>query len=331
VGKPVTASGDVVSPEKAVDGLYHNGGAGTKIPVAAAAPFSWIAINVGAGPDRVLLSWTDAGFTPYNVVTGGAPTGYEIATSGDSTSGSDGTWETVVTVTGNTVRTRAHTFAFTGKSWVKLTVTAGAAGGAFIDEIAIHDVTQAGSGRPADTWFFMGDSITQGAFNWNFVDSFNAAVTAAHPAYHPVMLNGGIAYELSTDGLGHIDQWLQLNPDIQHFAIMYGTNDAAGDKLPDATPFQANMTSIVEKVLAAGRVPILARIPYSTTAHANVADFDAIVDAIATGHGLPCGPDLYGYFMAHPDQLSDGVHPTPTGYDAMNRLWADDVSRLYAN
>lgn len=332
MGKPVTASAGVTNAPKAVDGAYHNGTAAAFPATATADAPAWLAINVGAGPTHLLLTWTDVGYTPYNVVTGGAPGSYKIEVSGDSTNGQDGAWQMVASATGNTVRARGHRFPFAGKSWVRFAVTGPAAGGGAVqlDEIALHDLTASGEAAPPDTWFFMGDSITQGAFMRNLNVRFDTDVRKGRPAYYPAMLNGGIGGELSSDGVRHIGDWLTFNADFTHIPILYGTNDSWGDKTAATSGFEQNMTMIVDAVLAAGKVPILARIPYATVAHATLADFNAIIDRITTARGLPCGPDFYGWFKDHPTELSDdGVHPNGLGYASMNRLWAEAALRLY--
>jgi lysophospholipase L1-like esterase len=338
IGKPIMASAGVTNPAVSVDGKYHNAGTATLFP-AAQYP-GWVAIQLGAGPTRLLLLWSDPGYNDYNNVGGGAPNAYHIETSADSTNGSDGTWTMVADVMGNPVRNRAHTFDFTGMSWVRFTITLGpqpstpvtppAVTSSNIDEIEIHDISASGTANPPDTWFFMGDSITKGAFQRSLASPFDADVHTAHPAYAPTVLAGGIGGELSTMGVAHIDQWLALNPDIQHWAILYGTNDS-WDNAGDAAPgMGTNLQTIVSKILAAGRVPILGRIPYASQHHATLPVFNAVVDQVATSNKLPCGPDFYGYFAEHPDQLGpDGVHPGDPGYVAMNKLWADMAGRLY--
>ncbi len=91
------------------------------------------------------------------------------------------------------------------------------------------------------------------------------------------------------------------------------------------------MTDIVDRLLAAGRVPILARIPYASTAHDTLPEFNAVIDRLTRERGLPCGPDLYAHFQASPDELNtDGVHPNSLGYTQMNGVWADAALPLYA-
>jgi lysophospholipase L1-like esterase len=318
-----------------------------------------------ASPTRLLLSWTDSGYTDYNKpADGGSPSDYAIEVSADGVTwtaalGSDGL---PVTVTNNPVRNRAHSFAFpAGMTWVRMLITK-----AFtttntttnvttpvdirIDEIALHDLSATGpTARPQDSWFFLGDSITAGAFQRNRATNFDTAITTAHPGFTPIMLAGGIGGEFSSNGVTHVDMdmWLQLNPDIEHIAILYGTNDSWGDKTPASASYMANMMDIVQKALAAGRVPILARVPYAYDPdkpldHATVPAFNAIVDSITATEMLPCGPDFYTYFAGHVDLLNtitnppephmcnnDDVHPLPAGYAQVNQIWADTVSGLY--
>ena len=355
VGKMVTASAGVTNAANVVDGMYHGTPAAAFPTTVSAASPGWIAIQIvggadagtdgGTGPSRLMLAWTDGGYMPFNTLAAGAPAAYHVEVSGDTTDGSDGTWTTVADVPANTVGARAHTFDFTGKTWVRFTVTAVATDSTNapiatrIDEIEVHDISASSSARPADTWFFFGDSITQGAFQRDLNARFDTGIHADHPAYSPVMLNGGIAAELSHDGLRHIQQdgWLDpINPDFQHIAILFGTNDSWGDKDPASTDFEASMNAIVDAVLAAGRVPILGRIPFASemagqaTMHATIPAFNAIIDNITATKNLPCGPDFYAYFQAHPEQLGpDGVHPAQTGYAAMNRLWTEAMTHLY--
>ena len=48
-----------------------------------------------------------------------------------------------------------------------------------------------------------------------------------------------------------------------------------------------------------------------------------VLDEVARQEGLLPGPDLYGWFKAHPDRLADGLHPDGPGSSDMQRLWAD--------
>ena len=322
-----------------VNGTYHNGGWNAGSPTTATP--AWVAIKLAAGPTRILVSWDDGGTYNYKDPAGtpvyGLAADYHFEVSADSTNGMDGTWTAVGTaVTGNHVRTRAHALDFTGKSWIKMVITAApaeASNGVQIGEIDVHDISATGADLPDDTWFFMGDSITAFAFDRRATNqpSFAAAInTATNKTYFPAMINGGIGGEKSSDGLARLAQVLALNPDYHFIALSYGTNDAAGSQIPPST-FQTNMQMMIDMVKAAGREPVIPHIPWATDgSHAAVPMYDTVIDTLTRTNQLQVGPDLTAYFMMHTDQLmSDGLHPADAGQMAMNQLWADAMRVVY--
>jgi lysophospholipase L1-like esterase len=112
--------------------------------------------------------------------------------------------------------------------------------------------------------------------------------------------------------------------------ILYGTNDSWGNKLPDATGFRAELEELVQRLLDAGRVPFVGTIPFSTTAHDTLPEWNTVIDSVVADKGLPCGPDFYTWFRDHPDDLSsDGVHPNTAGYRSMNQIWAETMQAFY--
>ncbi len=320
-----------------VNGTYHNGGWNAGSPTAAAP--AWVAIKLTAGPTRILVSWDDGGTYNYKDPAGtpvyGLAADYHFEVSSDSTNGMDGTWTTAgAPVTGNHVRTRAHALDFTGKSWLKMVITAApaeASSGVQIGEIDVHDISATGAGLPDDTWFFMGDSITAFAYDRTNPPSFATLIdTATAHAYFPAMINGGIGSELTGSGLARLDEALALNPDTHFFAITYGTNDSWGNKT-DTSTFRSNLQMMIDKIKAAGRTPVLSHVPYSAdNAHETLAQFNAVVDDLTRTNQLQVGPDFTTYFMQHTDQLQDDhVHPAPAGRQAMNQLWADAMRVVY--
>jgi lysophospholipase L1-like esterase len=320
-----------------VNGTYHNGGWNAGSPTSAAP--AWVAIKLTAGPTRVLVSWDDGGTYDYKDPAGtpvyGLAADYHFEVSSDSTNGMDGTWAAAgAPVTGNHVRTRAHALDFTGKSWIKMVITAApaeASNGVQIGEIDVHDISATGAGLPDDTWFFMGDSITAFAYDRTNPPSFATLIdTATAHTYFPAMINGGIGGELTSSGLARLDEALALNPDYHFFAITYGTNDSWGNKT-DTSAFRTNLQMMIDKIKAAGRTPVLSHVPYSDDrAHDTLAPFDAVVDDLTRTNQLQVGPDFTAYFMQHTDQLQDDkVHPAPAGRQAMNQLWADAMRVVY--
>lgn len=292
---------------------------------------AWVALDIGKGAARVLLGWSAGGSFNYEETDYGSPGSYRIETSANSTDGADGAWKTVAGVTAVTTHGGAHSFDFAGQRWVKLVITSAPAAspnGVQIDEIEVHDVSVGVS----DAWFFMGDSITAFAFGRPPPHElgFAARVHQRHPRHFPAVINGGIGGEKSDEGVRHIDEWLAKNPDAHFWGVAYGTNDAAGDAT-DTSRFRENLTTILDRVQRAGRVPILTSIPFAADGqHRNIPRFNAVIDELRRARSLPAGPDLYTWFLAHPEELRDGLHPDDRGIGSMNRLWAEAVDPLYA-
>jgi lysophospholipase L1-like esterase len=322
---------------------YHDGGWSTPV---AALPAS-VAINLGAGPTRLLVQWDDGGTynykTPPSSTVYGLPLAYTIDVSGDSSDGTDGTWTSVVTVTDNAVRSRGHAIDFTGKSWLRMSITAAptniSGNGVQIGEIDVHDISATGTGLPDDTWFFMGDSLTALAYDRAAAHqpSFAAGINAALPDYFPAMLNGGIGSETSAMGLARLPEALALNPDYRFFVLGYGTNDVNHGTVAS---FRTNMQAMIDMVKGAGRLPIIPRIPYAgNAAYANVPAYNSVVDELVASNQLNAGPDLFAYFMGHPEEftcppcgsgrLTDNLHPNDVGLAAMNQLWTEAARPLY--
>ncbi|ACL65260.1 conserved hypothetical protein [Anaeromyxobacter dehalogenans 2CP-1] len=307
-----------------VDGVYRGDAWSGGFPTPAAP--AWVAIRIGRGPSRVLLSWTSSHNHDYREQQYGAPVDYRIETSADSRDGRDGTWRTAVEARGNPVRSRAHALDFTGQRWVRLVVTALSPRvnewGLFLDEIDVHDLSVGGD----DVWVFLGDSIGAGVFDRAAAHrpSFADAIARAHPGYQPAMIDAGFCRARTWEVAERIDEVLALNPDARVFAIVLGANDG------DLPRLRAGLERIVERVRAAGRIPVVARIPFQTRyGYDWVAQKNAVVDAVVAAQGLLPGPDLYAWFRDRPDRLADGLHPDAEGAVAMSRLWAEAAAPLY--
>jgi lysophospholipase L1-like esterase len=307
-----------------VDGVYRGAAWGGGVP-SEAAP-AWAAIRLGPGPTRVLLSWTSSHNHDYRDLFHGAPVDYRIETSGDSTDGADGTWRVAAAVRGNPVRSRAHAVDFAGQRWIRLAVTALAPErnrwGLFLDELDVHDLSLGGD----DVWVFLGDSIGAGVFDRAAAHrpSFADRIAAAHPGYAPAMIDAGFCRARTGEVLARIDEVLAWNPDARVFAITLGAND------PDPETFRRDLDALVAKVQAAGRIAVVARIPFQTKYGDDfVAPKNRAVDAVTAERRLLAGPDLDGWFRARPERLADGLHPDDAGSIEMSRLWAEAVAPLY--
>lgn len=294
-----------------------------------------LALPVQPVSGDLLLEWNSSGTSDYISPpagpTYGLPASYTIATSADSTDGSDGTWRQVVSVTDNIARTRAHRFPFAGARWVRMTVTSavpGPLGDTFaIDEIDLHDATDG----TEDTVFFLGDSITAAAFTRCPANqpSFAELARRADPRRFPAMVNGGVGGVNIGYGVSVIEDWLALNLDFHIWAIGYGTNDA-WQKVPPAV-FEEQLQTLVDRIVEAGHVPVIGRIPFAAKgpADADVRALNRVIDRVAARNGLLPGPDLYAWFSANPGELRDGVHPSDAGTRSINRLWYEALRPLY--
>ena len=238
-------------------------------------------------------------------------------------------WTAAVTVTGNVRGARMHVLDMAGCNWIRLRVTAaeGKADGACDVNFDVHDLSGGGN----DTWLFLGDSITAGAMGNSYGTGFAAYVNRMRPAYFPLQINGGIGGLTSRDGRAHIGEWLADFPG-RYVVIAYGTNDAWGNI--GAARYSENTAAMVEAVIAAGKIPVVPKIPYAAEPGVlrNLADYNAQVDRIYARYPevIP-GPDFGAVLREHPEYLGpDGVHPSSAGYENMRRIWAQTMAeRVY--
>jgi lysophospholipase L1-like esterase len=308
-----------------VDGSYRTDawGGGQPTPERPA----WAAVQLPPGLARVLVSWTSSHNHDLFEQFYGAPRDYRLETSADSTDGRDGSWNTAVEVRDNPARTRAHAIDLRGRRWVRLSVTRLPdrvnQWGLFLDELEVHDLSRGGD----DVWVFLGDSITAGVFDRApaHQPAFDRWVTSLHPGYTPLMVNAGLPRLRSWEAIDRVDEVLALNPDARVVAVTIGSNDG------DLARLRAALHGIVGKIRAAGKIPLLARIPFQTKYGQDyVAVKNEVVDEVVRDEGLRPGPDLYALFKAHPEQLHDGLHPDGPGSVEMQRAWAVAAAPLYA-
>ncbi|GEJ57797.1 GDSL-type esterase/lipase family protein [Anaeromyxobacter diazotrophicus] len=311
--------------EVLVDGRYRTSAVWCGGHPTPAAP-AWVAIEVGGGHDRLLLSFTSSGNHDWRDQVNGAPADYRIETSADSRDGADGHWRTAVSVTGNPVRARAHALDFHHQRWVRLVVTRLPEPmnpwGLFLDEIDVHDLSRGGT----DGWVFLGDSITSTVFDRApaHQPSFAEAVAARHPGYFPAMVSAGQGSLHHRDAPRLVDEVLALLPEARVVVLGFGSNDG------DPAAFRADLVEAIRRVRAAGRIAIVPRIPFRPGSPVDYpARLNAVVDEVTATLGLLPGPDLYAWFRDHPEQLADGLHPDDRGAVEMSRLWAEAVAPLY--
>ena len=284
---------------------------------------TYIVFQLSQPLSHFLFQWMSSANYNYNETRYGAPGSYQIQVSSNSTDGSNGSWETVVTVQDNVWAARAHEIKGTGIRWVRFQVTSyGPNSDAIsIDEVDIHDLSLCRAGDTVDTWGFIGDSNTADTY-WRDPQGeppFNEQVHALQPARFPSMINFGIGGNNSAMLLERLQETIDNNEGIYFWAICIGSNDG------NAAQYEQNLESIINILVDNGKQPIVARIPYRTDPEFNnvVRALNEVVDKLTAQYDLPAGPDLYAYFEQNPSHLRDGLHPTYTdGVNAIQKLWA---------
>lgn len=330
-GKPVTCSKDnalVGGPNSITSGLYGQwsfwGSPDNSLP-------SWCSIHIGVGPSRLMVAW----YSDYDedvarwVSTGRMPQSYTLSVSANSTDGRNGDWHVVTTISGNPAHIRESVIPFAGDAWVRMTITQAqdhpTQDSILIDQIDCWDV----SASLKNTVLFEGDSITALSFDRSTdPTSFDLLMHQYDSGLFPSMLDEGMG-GWTSDGAAHnIDKWLALNPDVNYWLLEWGTNDAFA--MTDPTTVRANLQTVIDKIKAAGHVPVIARIPPVITTDGSqaqiTAEIEAInrqIDALTQANHLIPGPDLYAVIGKNPTSYlqSDGIHPTGAGKKAINNAW----------
>ena len=239
-------------------------------------------------------------------------------------------WKKLATVKGNVYHSRQHVVDLSGYHWVRVVVHS--VDNASGPHAAINlDVYSAPQGLD-DDWIVYGDSITAGSGNFSG-SPFGPAgqmVNAANPAYYPIFEYGGTGSIKSKDGVKYIDNWLSVFPG-KYVGIVLGTNDAWG-KSNGMDKFEANMSTVIEHVLAAGKVPVVGKIPWSAEPGVanNAPMYNERIDKLYQKYpAVMKGPDFWEIFKGHREWLGpDGVHPSPKGYGIMRKSWAETMLNL---
>jgi lysophospholipase L1-like esterase len=156
-------------------------------------------------------------------------------------------------------------------------------------------------------------------------------VNAQVPSRFPTQEGGGIGGLTSRDGARLLKSWLAAYPG-RYVGLSYGTND--GRTAVDPATFYGNYAAMVRAVIAAGKTPVVPKIPWARAPHvlANAPAYNAQIGELYRAYPeiIP-GPDFWAYFLEHQDLIAaDDVHPTEAGYAAYRQQWADTmVQRVY--
>ncbi len=301
--------------------------------VAAAGDSNWIAVDLSSVPvamrTTIYSVWLNE--YGYNYDTSNAPSYTlpgDFAIEGNAAPGGGAPpasgWTTLARTTGNLLSSGANLLAFGGYNWIRFECTASAANVAAQngDTSLQWNLYDAHVGN--DGWKFGGDSITANSMGHQPTnDSFDQLVHAKivdDPAFE---MAGHGGWSTATM-LASIDAFLASFPG-RYFGLALGTNDAPGN---DPAAYGANMTLLVNKVLAAGKVPVVPTIPYTgEPTHAGIPAYNAQIQALYATYGakLVKGPDLYtviydgrATMFTNPTDL----HPNAAGNAAIRQAWA---------
>ncbi|HEX4446038.1 MAG TPA: SGNH/GDSL hydrolase family protein, partial [Polyangiaceae bacterium] len=129
----------------------------------------------------------------------------------------------------------------------------------------------------------------------------------------------------SPDGNGTLfDYWLRTFPG-KFVCLSYGTNDGT-DGSGDATGTYDNFVTMIAKVTAAGKVPVVPHVPWAEDAahQRNATLINAKLDTLYANYPqVVKGPDLYGILDGHTEWYQDALHPNPQGEEQYRQAWAN--------
>jgi lysophospholipase L1-like esterase len=193
----------------------------------------------------------------------------------------------------------------------------------------------------------VGDSITLAAGGRGYEPTLSDLLRNSK-GYPNTVANWGVGGATSAAGAKLISLTLSTVPQAKYFLVMYGTNDA---RLPGPVPsgkgkrpgdlvieergivvtpgyrgsYKDNLQRIISAILAAGKIPYLAKVPYTTSPSidiSSVREYNVVVDELVAANNIAVTPpDFFAYFQKHPDEIPDGIHPNRIGYESMANLW----------
>jgi lysophospholipase L1-like esterase len=208
----------------------------------------------------------------------------------------------------------------------------------YIDNIRFTNI-------PVDYYVAVGDSITRGSGDDLTADGIGyppilQAMLSDTKQYRHLVYNEGVSGDTSADGIARMPSLLLRYSQARFFLIQYGTNDAS-DSLSSglglnpgdagyAGSYKDQMQQIIGMVRNAGKTVYLSKLPMASGAYShlntNIAIYNQVIDELVFSNSIGVvPPNLYCYFSAFPQDLSDGLHPDGSGYQAIAELWHDSL------
>ncbi len=220
-------------------------------------------------------------------------------------------WKNVANEVGNTRSARQHLTDLAGDNWVRMTVTKATnpAGASF--DFDVHSAPDGAS----DSWLLMGDSITHISTMYAFSD-LPSLVRARSADRWPAVISAAIGGTNTSTALPVIDETMKDFPG-RFVWLAYGTNDHANEFA---------MEPLVQKVLAAGKIPVIPHVPWSSSPGIQTDGplINNAIDALYIKYPqILRGPDLWAAFKDRPDLIPAGdVHPNGAGQEELRQRWA---------
>lgn len=286
---------------------------GASVPAAIAYDLSATPV---AERQQVLVAWyaihapcyIDEGASgerpvAYTLETNSAPGGGEAPTSG---------WNVALEITDNRYCGRHHLLDLAGANWLRMNVTEGTDPSVSFE----LDVYSAPNGA-SDSWLFMGDSITYMTMTHAFSDLANL-VNATRPDHFPARIDAALGGTNTGTAKDVIDDTMQDFPG-RYVVLAYGTNDHAND---------FHMEELVQKVVAAGKIPVVPHMPWSPGSPEGEAINLLIDDLYVKYPAIVKGPDLWAVFEDKPELMPD-IHPNDAGQEELRKAWANMMVGTY--
>jgi hypothetical protein len=312
---------------------FNDGSSGNDHASDFKVPFS-LGVDLGSALNEdVWFSWF-VGQGSNWFEGGNLPADYTIDASADSTDGTNGTWTTLATVTGYRRNSKIDKVTMKGQRWIRMSVTAYLAGqtpaqtAVNIAEIRVYKKKAAG-GTGIDSIGILGDSITFADHRETGPDTFYEHIqTGKNDGTVPMGFimgmigqSTGCLAKSSTD-VNSLATAITLTPELRYFGISLGTNIR--------TPMKQDFIDGVDQLLAAGKVPVLARMPDTDESRGGYGTADykesvlLAVDQVSAQYKLIPGPDFYTPFRQNlATYISDGTHHTAAGGAVERQMWAD--------
>lgn len=314
-----SSSSDGAMPKDAQDGNPASSWSSSAMP-------AWLAYDLSGVPEakrgQVLVAWYAGAaldfINPDPDPDKRIPIDFTVeinSAAGGSAPPSSG-WDVIKTVTGNDRNSRQCLLDLAGANWVRLNVTKSTNGKAVAVDLDVHSAPEGAT----DSWLFMGDSITFMSTSYLFSD-LPALVNEQAADRWPAVIPAAIGGTNTTTAMEAIDSTMEDFPG-RFVVLAYGTNDH---------PYEYHMEELVQKVIAAGKAPVVPHMPWSTDSRVQEEgpEINELIDGLYAKYDeIVRGPDFWTIFTDRTDLIPTGdVHPNDDGKAEFRKQWAKAMTQ----